>query len=347
MRILLKTETTQPWIGYYLVYLTGEQPIGDKHSVSCLTLSKNQTSVNITSSKHQKKIDFNVVALPMFLNSSTKEIDKMENIKLIHYAPTAAPYTGTQPSFTLKTPTENKVTVITYVSISIGIAVGVVLGAVLLVYFMCRKKSSYFPPEFKYHAFIIYNHEDSHWVSKELLPFLEEEHNIKCCIHYRDFLPGVPFTESMAESVAKSYKIIAVFSSNFLQSNYCDYELSLAQYRLLNRRDDCLAIIRIDKTDPSNLPRELRKRSFIDYADAMERPFWKAKLLKFLNSGSERISMEQDHDKDLDNNNGTLDDSLEQNGYSQTRRTAFDRLNSTTSNATEISIVTLNEERVI
>lgn len=177
-------------------------------------------------------------------------------------------------------------------------------------------------------------------MSKELLPFLEEEHHIKCCIHYRDFTPGIPFLDSMAEAIYKSYKIIAVFSSNFLQSNYCEHELELAQYRLLNRRDDSLIIIRIDKTDPNNLPPALQKRNFIDYADALERPFWKGKLLKFLNSGNQGVSIEQD------NNNSTLEDSNVQNGHSQ-RRVEFDRLNSTISTATEISIVSLNEERLI
>lgn len=180
-------------------------------------------------------------------------------------------------------------------------------------------------------------------MSKELLPFLEEENHIKCCIHYRDFTPGMPFMDSMADSIYNSYKIIAVFSSNFLQSNYCMHELDLAQYRLLNQRDDCLIIIRIDKTDPSRLPRELRKRNFIDYSDALERPFWKSRLLKFLNSsivksGNEDVFMEQNQDN---NNDGTLDDSV------RPRRTGFDRLNSTVSNATEISIVTLNEEILI
>ena len=162
-------------------------------------------------------------------------------------------------------------------------------------------------------------------MSKQLLPFLEEENHIKCCIHYRDFTPGLPFQDSMVESVYNSYKIIAVFSSNFLQSNYCIHELDLAQYRLLNRRDDSLIIIRIDKTDPSKLPPALQKRNFIDYSDTLERPFWKGRLLKFLNSGSKRVSAE------LDNNNSALNDSNEQNEH-RSARAGFDRLNSTTSN---------------
>ena len=178
-------------------------------------------------------------------------------------------------------------------------------------------------------------------MSKELLPFLEEENHIKCCIHYRDFTPGIPFLDSMAESVYKSYKIIAVFSSNFLQSNYCGHELDLAQYRLLNKRDDSLIIIRIDKTDPSKLPRALQKRNFIDHSDVLERPFWKGRLLKFLNSGSQSVSTE------TDNNNSALEDSNEQNGHRQPRA-EFNRLNSTVSTATEISIVSLNDpERLI
>ena len=125
--------------------------------------------------------------------------------------------------------------------------------------------------EFSYHAFIIYSQSDSDWVSRKLLPLLEEKHGLKCCIHYRDFTPGKPFQDSMAESVYNSYKIIAVLSSNFLNSNYCSYELNIAKHRLLNRRDESLVVIRIDNEDCRKLPKELRKRNFIDYSNALER----------------------------------------------------------------------------
>ena len=178
-------------------------------------------------------------------------------------------------------------------------------------------------------------------MTKELLPFLEDEHHIKCCIHYRDFNPGATFLENMAESVDNSYKIIAVFSSNFLQSSFCIHELDLAQDRLLNKRDDSLIIIRIDKTGPSKLPPALQKRNFIDYSDELEKSFWKDRLLKFLNSGSKSVSTELDN-----NQNSALKDSNEQNEH-RPARAEFDRLNSTTSTATEISMVSLNEERLI
>lgn len=145
------------------------------------------------------------------------------------------------------------------------------------------KFNFYLHAEFKYHTFIIYSVKDSDWVIGKLLPFLDEKHHLKCCIHYRDFTPGKPFLECMAESVYSSCKIIAILSSNFVKSNYCRYELNLAKYRLLNRRDDSLVIIRIDKEDSHKLPRELRERNFIDYSNLFERPLWRHKLLRFLN----------------------------------------------------------------
>ncbi|XP_020605804.1 uncharacterized protein LOC110044577 [Orbicella faveolata] len=323
------------WIGYYILYFTGSS--AEDNRVHCQIISKNQTSVNISSTKNAEIIHLKVFALPESVNST---IDHGE-AELTRYSNDKPKYLGlmTPPRYTME-PTEDNITVTAYVSMAAGILVGIALGAGLLKYCLCRKKSSYFPPEFKYHAFISFQKEDSHWVSGELLPFLEKEHQIQCCLHYRDFDPGTPFLESMADGVYKSYKIIVVFSSNFLQSNYCIHELDLAQYRLLNRRDDSLIIIRIDNTDPSKLPPALQKRNFIDYSDVLERPFWKSKLLKFLNSGSQSVST------DTDNNNSSLEESNEQNGNRQARA-GFDRLNSTISTATEISIVSLNEERLI
>ncbi|KAJ7382982.1 hypothetical protein OS493_031484 [Desmophyllum pertusum] len=197
---------------------------------------------------------------------------------------------------------------ITYVYITIGILVVLALLAGLLIkYCLFSKKSITSPPEFKYHAFIIYSQEDSHWVNDHLLPFLEGRHHLKCCLHYRDFTPGKPFQESMAESVYNSYKIIAVLSNNFLNSNYCSYELNIAKYRLLNRRDESLIVIRIDKGDYRKLPRELRKRNFIDYSNSLERPLWESKLLTFLNAPDDSINQdltaEQSNHNDTNNSN--------------------------------------------
>ena len=139
-----------------------------------------------------------------------------------------------------------------------------------------------FSSEFKYHAFIIYSRKDELWLTNKILPLLEERNELKCCIHYRDFEPGQDFHEAMADCVYKSHKVIAVISRNFFASNYCNYELNIAKYRLLNARDDCLIMIRIDDVGRDKIPRKLQTRNYIDYNSPVERPFWEKKLLKFL-----------------------------------------------------------------
>ena len=147
-------------------------------------------------------------------------------------------------------------------------------------------------------------------MTTKLLPLLEEKHHFSCCIHYRDFAVGKPFRDSMAESVYNSHKVIALFSSNFVKSNYCKYELDLAIGRLLSHRDRCLAVIRIDKVDSNMLPKELKDKSFIDYSNATERRIWKQKLLAFLRQPGD----EECHDTDVNQNckiNSTNDDNRE------------------------------------
>ena len=182
-------------------------------------------------------------------------------------------------------------------------------------------------------------------MSSKLLPLLEEKHHLKCCVHLKDFAPGQPFQESMAESVYKSYKIIAVLSSNLLKSNYCIYELNIAKYRLLNRKDDSLIMIRVDEANSNELPRELRKRNFIDYCNPFERPFWEEKLLKFLNVQDDHCISESATSQQncFDSNMNNCSVIAGRND----ERVTVNRLNSTTSHSTEISILTSNEGEIM
>ncbi len=170
---------------------------------------------------------------------------------------------------------------------------------------------------------------------KKLRYLLEEKHHLKCCIHYRDFKPGSPFYDSMAEGVEKSYKIIAVYSKNFLSSAYCTYELDLVKYRLLNQRDNCLVVFRIDGTDYEKLPPLIRKRSVIDHHNPAERRFWVRRLLRFLEVPVNPDNQNDIAEKDEDNNNTC-------NNYRATGRrvrNSFVRLNSTASTDTTVSQV--------
>ena len=133
-----------------------------------------------------------------------------------------------------------------------------------------------------YTAFIVYSSDDKEFM-KKVLHFLETELHLKCCVHYRDFAPGKPFVENMADSVYNSYKVVVLFSNNFLTSQFAEFEMRLAIHRMVERRDNCLVVIRIDDVDWARLPYEVITKSFIDYNSFLERPFWKDRLTKFFN----------------------------------------------------------------
>ena len=146
--------------------------------------------------------------------------------------------------------------------------------------------------EFEYDAFVIFSSQDSDWVTKTLILTLEEKDGLKCCVHYRDFVAGVPFRENMVNSVYKSRKTIAVVSNNFFNSNYCGFEMDYALHRLMERRDNSLVAIKLDDVDRGKLPKELRERSFIDLSKNIEKEHWERKLVKCLTIPSD-LSQEQ------------------------------------------------------
>ena len=136
----------------------------------------------------------------------------------------------------------------------------------------------------------------------------------------------------MAESVHKSFKIIAVYSKNFLESPYCNHELELAEYRQTTQRDNCLVIIRIDETGCDRLPQGLRGRSVIDYSAKVERLVWMDRLLQFLGVPEES-----------DNQNIVTGKGRKTNTRRDSRgrriRNTFVRLNSTSSHESEVSVL--------
>ncbi|XP_066015638.1 uncharacterized protein [Pocillopora verrucosa] len=182
------------------------------------------------------------------------------------------------------------------------VSAGVLITVAALSFICWRRRSRSKEPvnsaismselEFEYDAFVIFSSQDSDWVTKTLILTLEEKHGFKCCVHYRDFVVGVPFRENMVNSVYKSRKTIAVVSNNFFNSNYCGSEMDYALHRLMERRDNSLVVIKLDDVDRGKLPKELRKRSFIDLSKNVEKEHWERKLVKCLTIPSD-LSQEQ------------------------------------------------------
>ncbi|XP_006777760.1 PREDICTED: toll-like receptor 6, partial [Myotis davidii] len=94
----------------------------------------------------------------------------------------------------------------------------------------------------QFHAFISYSEHDSAWVKNELLPNLEKE-DIRICLHERNFVPGKSIVENIINCIEKSYKSIFVLSPNFVQSEWCHYELYFAHHNLFHEGSNNLILI--------------------------------------------------------------------------------------------------------
>ncbi|XP_075400550.1 toll-like receptor 1 [Tenrec ecaudatus] len=110
----------------------------------------------------------------------------------------------------------------------------------------------------QFHAFISYSGHDSAWVKNELLPNLERE-GIRICLHERNFVAGKSIVENIINFIEQSYKSIFVLSPNFVQSEWCHYELYFAHHKLFHEGADNLILILLESIPQYTIPSNYHK----------------------------------------------------------------------------------------
>ncbi|XP_008518915.2 toll-like receptor 6 isoform X2 [Equus przewalskii] len=129
----------------------------------------------------------------------------------------------------------------------------------------------------QFHAFISYSERDSAWVKNELVPCLEKE-DIRICLHERNFVPGKSIVENIINCIEKSYKSIFVLSPNFVQSEWCHYELYFAHHNLFHEGSDNLILILLEPIPQNNIPSKYHKlRALMTQRTYLEWPKEKSK----------------------------------------------------------------------
>ncbi|NXE06251.1 TLR1 protein, partial [Lophotis ruficrista] len=112
----------------------------------------------------------------------------------------------------------------------------------------------------QFHAFISYSEHDSLWVKNELIPNLEKgEGCVQLCQHERNFIPGKSIVENIINCIEKSYKSIFVLSPNFVQSEWCHYELYFAHHKLFSENSNSLILILLEPIPPYIIPARYHK----------------------------------------------------------------------------------------
>ncbi|KAM3919066.1 toll-like receptor 2 [Leptodactylus fuscus] len=162
-----------------------------------------------------------------------------------------------------------------------------------------RSKKGQDSREYSYHAFISYSYSDADWVRGELLPHLENSNPpYRVCIHERDFLPGKWIIDNIIENIENSRKIIFVLSHNFVNSEWCNYELYFAHQRAVGHGFEDIILVVKENIRMENLPKrfcKLRKmlstKTYLEWpVEENRQPFFWIQLKSILGKGDKSIS---------------------------------------------------------
>ena len=120
-----------------------------------------------------------------------------------------------------------------------------------------------------------------------ILPHIDSDYlgdeGYKLCVHDRDWLAGVDIAENIVTSIAESRRTILVLSKHFAVSQWCQFEVAMAQLRVKSegyKQDRLLVILLDDIPEDLLTPRLiyiLSSKTYLAWpADEAKHPlFWK------------------------------------------------------------------------
>ncbi|XP_076453667.1 toll-like receptor 2 [Babylonia areolata] len=133
---------------------------------------------------------------------------------------------------------------------------------------------------FDFDVFVSYASEDLPWVRHQLMAKLEGELGLRLCVHERDFVPGRHIVDNIVQCVESSKKVLMVYSTPFVQSQWCQFELSLCLSHVLDY-DDALIVVCVDDVTSrgmsSSMMAVLKTTTYIQWREGQEEAiasFW-------------------------------------------------------------------------
>jgi toll-like receptor 13 len=132
---------------------------------------------------------------------------------------------------------------------------------------------------FDFDLFVSYTSGDLRWVQRHLIPELETRLGLRLCIHDREFVLGENIVDNIADFVQRSKKILMVFSKDFKNSDWCQFELAYCLTHVMDY-DDALIIVCLDDVTSyeltSSMMAVLKTTTYIQWWETMDaiRAFW-------------------------------------------------------------------------
>uniref|UniRef100_A0A3Q3FNM8 Toll-like receptor 22 n=1 Tax=Labrus bergylta TaxID=56723 RepID=A0A3Q3FNM8_9LABR len=150
----------------------------------------------------------------------------------------------------------------------------------------------------QYDAFISYNAHDEPWVISELLPKLENEQGWRLCLHHRDFEPGKPIMDNIADAIYGSRKTICVISQRYLESEWCSREMTLASFRLFDEQKDVLILVFLEEIPTAQLSPYYRMRKLLKRQTYLSWPRAEENTNLFWEKLRQALKTREDHGED-------------------------------------------------
>lgn len=189
------------------------------------------------------------------------------------------------PEMCLRTPGKSIFTTPVYVFMAAVAALSICLGVFAYVYrwhirywiFLARmafirrhgwilKKNKVYPGDYKYDVFVSYSHEDRNFIVRLVAMLENQAPFLKLCVYERDFEIGTIISDTVMEKVAMSRRTLLVVSNSFAKSQWCMWELQLAEsHRLFFRnslkdgfKNDPLVMIKLGPIAETNMTPTLK-----------------------------------------------------------------------------------------
>ncbi|KAM4564366.1 toll-like receptor 2 type-2 [Fundulus diaphanus] len=123
-------------------------------------------------------------------------------------------------------------------------------------------------PLLSFDAFVSYSERDASWVENFLVPEMEEQSDtdslnptspLTLCLHKRDFIPGHWIMDNIMTAIERSRHAVFVLSENFVQSDWCRYELDFSHFWLFEAGGDAAILILLEPLSKDDIPKRFCK----------------------------------------------------------------------------------------
>lgn len=148
--------------------------------------------------------------------------------------------------------------------------------------------------EYEFDAFVSYSESDNAWVVNTLCQMLENKFNLRLCLHHRDWMIGRDIVTNIIDSIEKSRKTLMVVSNAFSSSQWCHFEMTMAQTKLFEEDRDNLILVLLEEIAEINMnPRlqlQMQRKTYVEWTENPfgQQLFW-GKLRQALTSSASSI----------------------------------------------------------